>query len=333
MTIRDEAFRYYFYFIQERMDIFWKRYNGQTGKLTDDPILAKHKFTNVYRSQDRVSQYLINNVIYNQTEQFTELDTILRIVVFKIFNNIDTWKFLESKYGVISYRNFDVNKINALLLGRIQERPIFSAAYMMTGSHRKYDAWNFKHEKWLAMVSEELISQKGFDKILAAKSLQQVYEILLSTSFIGPFIAYQYAIDINYSEVINFDENSFVQAGIGSIRGIQKCFPERGKYTYEDCIRYTLENFGRLQEKYGYSEFKDLFGRSPKLIDLQNCFCETDKYLRVKMPELLVDNVRIKQKFDKPKDNNIQFFFPPKWDINKHIKPCVTKSSQESIRF
>ncbi len=333
MKVRDEAYQYYFYFVQERMNIFWKRYNGGTARLTDDIILVKHKFTNVYRAQDRVSQYLINNVIYNQTETFTDLDILLRIVVFKIFNNIDTWIFLESRYGVISYENFDVKQICRLLTQRIQEKPIFSAAYMMTGSHQKYNMFDFKHEKWLSMVENELIKEKRFDKILDAKSLQEVYDILISTSFIGPFIAYQYAIDINYSNAINFDENSFVKAGIGSIRGIQKCFPDKGKKSFEDCIRFTQDNFQKFQERYGYTKFKNLFDRPPQLIDLQNCFCETDKYLRVKIPELLVGNIRIKQKFTHPKDNNIQFFFPPKWGINHNIKPCVTKNSQESIPF
>jgi hypothetical protein len=36
------------------------------------------------------------------------------------------------------------------------------------------------------------------------------------------------------------------------------------------------------------------------------------------MPELLVENRRIKQKFDKPKEH-IQFLFPEKWGINKYI--------------
>ncbi|WP_349934505.1 nucleotide kinase domain-containing protein [Bacteroides cellulosilyticus] len=61
IEIREEAFKYYFHFMQKRMDIFWKRYEGSPYPWTDDPILKEHKFTNVYRSSDRVSQYLISN--------------------------------------------------------------------------------------------------------------------------------------------------------------------------------------------------------------------------------------------------------------------------------
>ena len=61
----DTTLQYYFYFIQERMNIFWGKYNHQD-HLTDDPILQEYKFTNVYRASDRVSQYLIKNVIYRK---------------------------------------------------------------------------------------------------------------------------------------------------------------------------------------------------------------------------------------------------------------------------
>jgi hypothetical protein len=84
--------------------------------------------------------------------------------------------------------------------------------------------------------------------------------------------------------------------------------------SYEDAIRWTQGHFARLQEKFWYTEFKNLFWRDLTLIDLQNCFCETDKYLRVKIPSLSVGNVRIKQKFISPKEK-IDFLFPPKWGI------------------
>ena len=224
MKVRDEAYRYYFYFIQERMKIFWRRYVGAASSLTNDPILAKYKFTNVYRAQDRVSQYLIRHVILEKERQFSDIDNLLRIIVFKIFNNINTWKFLEGRLEEITIKTFDVDLITALLDQRIKGVAIFNPAYMMTGSHRQYNMYERKHEKWLRMVEKELLIGKGFERIVEAKSLEEVYQILLQCSFIGPFLAFQYAIDFNYSSVVNFDENSFVKAGIGAIRGIKKVF-------------------------------------------------------------------------------------------------------------
>lgn len=332
MKIREDAYKYYFYFMQERMSIFWKRYEGANYPFTSDPILLNSKFTNVYRASDRVSQYLIKNVIYGNNENLNEEDILLRILVFKIFNKIETWEYLEQEFGFLRVSNFEVEKISKSLSYLIQHKPIFNSAYMMTGSHKSYNHLNSKHEKWLSMVKSEMLKKGKFNEVLNANSLEKVFNILNGCSFLGGFLSYQYAIDFNYSPVLNFDENSFVKAGIGAIRGVKKCFEDLGKYSYEDAIRYTQDYLHKNQSRYGFDKFQNLFGREPSLIDLQNCFCETDKYLRVKMPHLQVDNKRIKQKFSRPK-SNIQLFFPPKWNINQYIKSCPPSNSKELTLF
>ena len=315
------------------MKIFWNKYELMEKPWTNDSILRNYKFTNVYRSCDRVSQYLIRNVIYNEDNSFNEIDILLRILVFKIFNKIETWEYLERRIGVIKVDNFKLRDINNVLLEKKSNSTIFSNAYMMTGTHTLYNHLTYKHEKWLQMVKDELIDGKVLENILAAKSLEDVYSLLRACSFIGDFLAYQYTIDFNYSPVINFGENSFVKAGIGSIRGIKKCFTSLDGKSYEGAIRITLDNFEKYQKKYDMLEFKNLFGRNPTLIDVQNCFCETDKYLRVKVPELQVDNVRIKQKY-KESNKSLEFFFPPKWKINSKInKQCSLQNTAELTLF
>ncbi|MCE5320517.1 MAG: hypothetical protein LLF93_05370 [Bacteroidales bacterium] len=333
LKIREDIFQYYFYFIQERMSIFWNKYNQMPAPWSADKILNDYKFTNVYRASDRVSQYLIKEIIYNKDEIFNEEDILFRILFFKVFNKIETWEFLENKLGKIKISNFNLDKINQLLAERRAFIPIFSNAYMMTGTHSKYNHLDFKHEKWLQMLKDEMIGDKIIRNILKAKSLNDAYELLRKCSFLGDFLAYQYAIDFNYSPVINFSEDSFVKAGIGAIRGIKKCFEPLENNTYEDAIKYTQDNFEKYQNQFGYTEFKNLFGRPLTLIDIQNCFCETDKYLRAKRPDLQIDNVRIKQKY-KATDNPLNLFFPPKWGINSLIKEsCLQQNTKELTLF
>lgn len=299
------------------MDIFWNRAESAAGPLTQDDILQTYKFTNVYRVLDRVSQYLLRHVIYRGDAGFTAQDVLLRILVFKIFNKIETWEFIESQLGEpLTTGNFNAERISKMLSVRMTETAIFNSAYIMAGSHQQYVAYGSKHQRWLQMVEREFLGEGLFDKILSAKSLEEIYKRLSEKSFIGRFLAYQYAIDFNYSPVIHFDENSFVKAGIGAIRGIRKCFVEDKRYSFEDYIRHAQENFEAYQEKFGYTAFRNLYGRKPTLIDLQNCFCETDKYLRVRMPALQMGNVRIKQKF-KPGAEKIDYFFPPKWGLDQ----------------
>src|SRR5450759_723176 len=64
--------------------IFRCRADGLPPPWTADPILSRHKFTNVYRAADRVSQYLIRDVIYAGPQDADEL--VFRILLFKVFN-------------------------------------------------------------------------------------------------------------------------------------------------------------------------------------------------------------------------------------------------------
>lgn len=98
-------------------------------------------------------------------------------------------------------------------------------------------------------------------------------------------MAYQLVTDINYSEVVNWNEDEFTVAGPGSLRGIKKCFIDKGDLSNEDIIKYMYEHqdeeFKRLN-----LDFKRIGNRSLQLIDCQNIFCELDKYCRQASPEL-----------------------------------------------
>jgi hypothetical protein len=148
--------------------------------------------------------------------------------------------------------------------------------------------------------------------------MEQLYVLLKAYPTIGSFLAYQYAIDINYSTLTNFSEMEFVKAGPGAIDGIKKCFVSIGEYSEEDIIKWMAdiqcEQFERLGLK-----FLTLWGRNLQLIDIQNLFCEVDKYSRIAHPDIAgkSNRTRIKQKYIDRKLVSIDFFLPPKWEINR----------------
>lgn len=317
MILREPAFRALFYFMQERMEMFWRRYRNAPAPWTDDPVLRTYKFTNVYRSLDRVSQYLLSQVIYRpDLAGLPPEDVLLRVLVFKIFNRIETWELLERERGVLTLENFNAAAIGALLSKRILTGPVFTNAYVMAGSHARYDTLRYKHEKYLAMVQAEWVEQGRFRAILDAPSLSRIYDLCRECSLIGPFLAYQYAIDFNYTPFVDHDENSFVKAGVGAVRGVHKCFSDLQGKSPEDAVRWTHDRLQHYQELYGFTDFKNLFGRDPTIVDVQSLFCETDKYLRATMPKLSSNRVRLKQKFMKAGEP-IDWVFPPKWKLNQ----------------
>ena len=58
------VFDTYWRFACARQELFIRRVFGAPAPWTVDPVLSAHRFTNVYRASDRVSQYLIRNVTY-----------------------------------------------------------------------------------------------------------------------------------------------------------------------------------------------------------------------------------------------------------------------------
>ncbi len=153
-------------------------------------------------------------------------------------------------------------------------------------------------------------------KIRDLDNMESVFHLLKSYPSIGDFLAYQYAIDINYSEVTNFSEMQFVMPGPGARDGIRKCFMDYGEYSEQDIIRLVAEE----QEenlRFRNLRFLNLLGRPLQLIDCQNLFCEVDKYSRKAHPEILGYSGRsaIKQKFSQNHEPMQNLFLPPKWNI------------------
>lgn len=310
VKVNEDAFRYYFYFAHERMSVFWNKLHWKE-VLSEDSIFQTYRFTNSYRVLDRVSQYLLKNIIYGPWD-FSKEDIIFRILLFKIFNKIETWEYIESINPWVSVENFNRDAINKWLSDLIKKQSIFNAAYIITWRHGLYDHLKNKHTKRLSMLKNEIANKNLLSKIISASSLESIFSLLRNCSLIWDFLAYQYTIDINYSDFINFDENSFVKAWIWSIRWIKKCFILSDKEKdFEKYIKFTQTNFEKYNRRFWFKYVPELFWRKMTLIDIQNCFCETDKYLRVKMPKLNLWNKRIKQKYKKAK-KSIELFFPPK---------------------
>lgn len=311
MEIREKTFDLYWKFAVNRQEIFFKRFEDKPPPWSDDSILNTYKFCNAYRASDRVSQYLIKNVIYKK-ENYSVQDIIFRIILFKIFNKSETWEYFLKKVGNIRLNTYD-EKFFASILSK-RDEPIYSGAYMSCAN--KAYGYDQKHENHLAMISD-MISHHLFEEILSAKSFKEVFDSLKKYPLVGNFMAYQLATDINYSEVINFDENSFTIAGPGAIRGIQKCFIKikSPAETIHWMVEHQEEQFSRLG-----LNFRTLWGRPLKAIDCQNLFCEVDKYCRVALPDLTTSNARkkIKSKIV-PNPNKIEYFYPPKWGINDKI--------------
>lgn len=307
----------YWRFAAERQAVYFARLEDRYEPWTDDAVLRSHKFTNTYRAADRVSQYLIRRVIYDGDASPAPVEVIFRVLLFKFFNRIETWQALTDALGTPSWQSFDPERYgNVLVKLRNAGHRIYSAAYIIPpvppGQGRP------KHIGHLALL--EYMMSGGFaDQARQCGSLQDLYRLLLSYPSLGPFLAFQLAIDINYSEAVDFDEGGFVVAGPGARDGIAKCFVDHSMMAPEDIIGLMVERQNEEFDRLGIA-FRNLFGRRLQPIDCQNLFCEISKYARVTHPHVagVSNRTRIKQKF-RPTGPLPAPFFPPKWGINANV--------------
>ena len=304
------AFRSFWWLAAERQRVFFARVAGSPPPWTADPVLAGHRFTNAYRASDRVSQYLINRVLYGTTTGVDDRSVVLRTLLFKVFNRVDTWEFLESRVGILSAETFDADRYAVLLDERIAagER-VYSGAYIMPSPQL---GATHKHRNHLRLL-ERLLRDGTIDRACEASSLRALYEVLLTVPSFGPFLAFQFAIDLNYSDVFSFSEMDHVVAGPGARDGISKCFSDTGGLSPEDMVRVMADRAATEFERAGI-DFESLWGRPLQLIDCQNLFCEISKYSRVAHPELAgtAGRVRIKQRY-RPTLLPVVVAYPPKW--------------------
>lgn len=310
MKRRDNIYNLYWYFAYERQNIFIKKKNESPYPWTDDFILQKYKFCNSYRVNDRVSQYLLKNIIYNGNK-YSDKDMIFRIILFKIFNKESTWELLEKNIGDITLSKFSFDKFSSILTSAKNKGiKIYNDAYISCAN--KVYGYDKKHDNHLKLLEEMFLKDKIYLRIINSKTMEEGFNILKSYPLIGNFMAYQLITDINYSEVVNYSEHEFTIAGPGAIRGIKKCFIDKGNMSNEDIIKYMYTHQEEEFKKLGYN-FNYLNGRKLQYIDCQNIFCELDKYLREAKPELKSNRTKIKKKYVSNNDK-IEYIYPSKWN-------------------
>lgn len=320
--IREDVYRAYWHFAAERQLIFERRLEGRPGPWTEDEILLEYRFCNSFRASDRVSQYLIRDVIYGPPG-LTPEDRFLRTVFFRLFSRPETWESIQAEIGTVSAEEFDSSALGEFLDREMEEgRTLYTSAFILC-ANRAY-GYRRKHRNHLALL-EAMLAARLPERILDAESLAGVFESLREFPLIGDFMAYQLAIDLNYGPDLNFDENDFTIPGPGAARGLRKVFTDLGDYSPAEAIFWLVERQAVVSEEIGIDP-PTLFGRALHAIDCQNLLCEVDKYARVRFPELASNRTRIKQRFA-PAGDLPRPVYPPRWGLGR------SRSAKSSSRL
>jgi len=323
--VRQPLFDSYWLFATARQAIFDRRWNNAPPPWTDDPILQQFKFCNTFRAADRVTQWLLSEVIY--APQFQDLpadDVFCRSVLFRLFSKPETWQVLDPVGDPLTVATLQPDRHGDMLAGLRERQAIYTSAFILAPAVGSTVA---KHRHHLQLVKTMFTTGRLGATLARARSLRQIVEALLQWPTIGPFLAYQIAIDLNYSPHLSFSENDYTLPGPGAQRGIHKAFVDlRGRspeHIILDMVESQDTNFARLG-----LQFPGLFGRPLHAIDCQGLFCELDKYARVAFPDLRSSRVRIKQTF-RATGPVPRLTFPPRWKLD--IGHPARSDARESV--
>ena len=218
---------------------------------------GRHKFTNAYRASDRVSQYLIRNVIYRPDLPRRPGRGRLPHPAVQAIQQDRNLGDAGEEHGPLTYAGLFVQAVRSVL-GRAMSRgqKIYSAAYIMpSGGSLGHER---KHRNHLTLI-ERMIEGELPARMAEAASMKEAFNLIRGYPTIGDFLAYQYVTDINYSTVTNFTEMEFVVPGPGAIDGIRKCFADTGGMIDADVIRVMAERQEAEFERLGL-EFPNALG-------------------------------------------------------------------------
>lgn len=316
-----EAYDTLWRFAAERQQVYLRKLldpGAPAAALTSDPVISTYRFTSPYRASDRVSQFLLTDV---QSGDWDWDDMFARTMAFKMLNRIDSWRRAVDALG----RDPDAlsvldGSLAAAMSSASAAGPLYSAAYVMPPP-TSYEG--SKHERHMLLLADML--NDGLHRSLAsADSMADAHAMLCEYESVGTFLAYQWITDLNYTPFLDFPEDSFVAMGPGSRRGVRKCFPA-STVSPEDLIRLTMHAQEDEFDRRGL-EWNGLWGRRLQLIDVQNLFCELDKYTRVSLPSDS-DSARPKQLY-RPAGEPMTAVFPQEWGINDAAAEYMAAAAQ-----
>ncbi|KAI8996543.1 hypothetical protein BD414DRAFT_478341 [Trametes punicea] len=301
----------FFTFVSERHRIHQRRLAGKPPPWTNDTILATYPFTNVFRVYDRVTQYVLRNVIEKGDQGLHE--QCFRVMLFRSFNKIETWELLTSHFGDITWRDFNVSAYEDVLLKEHQENALYGHAYIIPSSRLGGRANASNHLRLVQLMMEEDLPRQ----LQKLRHLKDAHGRICLFPGMGDFMALQLALDLNMTPHFNYSEDEWVALGPGSLECIRKMFgPSIRGFEFE-ALRYLHESqhthFARLHIR--PPDIPRLPGRTPGLsmVDLEHALCECEKYSRAYHPSIKGKRQRVAKRVFVPRPEPITADVPPHW--------------------
>lgn len=281
-------------FVAERHRIWEKRQAGEPQPWTDHPILARYKFTNVFRVLDYGSQFLLEE-LYNP--DLSPRDNLMRFFLYRHTGRVETWEYLQLMMG--DYPTVDTlpEALAAMkeYRGEVKVKTIMGKSHSWTPHKIERKASSFQRSVFTgAYLVFPQSDEPGTDKLdsvfnltarlftpgspddvmpdfLAAKTQAERFTCLRRNKGVADFMSMQILTDWGYTT--EFREDEFVVCGPGAKKGAAALEPGKGIHP-NHVLLWAVDAVRALPD------VPLLAGRPPSWMDVQNCLCEFSKFVR-----------------------------------------------------
>jgi hypothetical protein len=278
--VNEENFRVLCHYLNERELIRQKRERGEAGPWTDDPILRRYKFTNIMRSEDRTTRWLIKHWYDPNRDADPEL-LALNCAIARYFGSIE---FLDD---IGFQKSWDPEFLISRATQRFAKRQkVFTGAYIITNAGSTAPKQNVVVTQFLTPLRFRLGEVVA---LCAAGRWQPVSEWLQRQPGIGAFMSKEIALDMMLTPLLEnaTDKLTWSPAGPGAVRGLNRLHdrPLQASMSQDKALHEMQELLGLLSVGGYFGSHMPRIGVEYGVTDLQFSLCELDKYLRVQNGE------------------------------------------------
>lgn len=266
---------WFFHWIVERERAREGRENNLPKPWTDDKILQQYRFCNVSRADDTVSKWINDNWMVPYTDH---QDIVFAMCVARLFNRVTTLELI----GYPDFTKHDFEGWKEYTRGELKKHreagnKIWTGAYLVSTNGHSMDKIDYILDKVLTPIHK---SMTGTDWKQFSGSLSKFHEMLMKFDGMGSFMSGQVVADLKYTSVLKDAEdwNSWAAIGPGSKRGLNRYLGRDLTKSFTNEL--FLKQIGMVQ-----LQVRKIVGLELHAQDVQNCFCEFDKYVRVKNGE------------------------------------------------
>lgn len=283
MITFNEDLEHYLYFVHERHAAHERRAAGEPGPWSEDPTVANRKFCNMFRLVDVGSQFAAHDLL-GPDQPITREDAHMRAFLYRYTNKPEPFQYFwlqTGRYPVVADLEGTLQQVWNQY--KAEGGTFFSGAYtMFVGTENKGKT----RLEWVMGLTAEIHHPTGkhhaaLQRVLAADTQQQRLAEYTTIPRVGDFMGMQVLVDTGYWHGEPDRENEFAAIGPGSKRGVQRITSSR------DWLAVLREAQRMLQEYPSPATITLANGAERKLslTDVQNTFCEFDKYMRYRNQE------------------------------------------------